>query len=174
MARRLDAHRGAGEYEPGVTYDSPLLTSLIRVITHWSHPDTMAHIARESGVDVETTDIPCLFALARVSRLRPGDLAHELRLTASSMSKQLARLAAAGLVVRLPDPEDARASLVSLTPAGVSVAERLSAGGDRMIAEILAEWSEPDIAVLTEYFGRFARRATAPLDAAVPAATPKK
>jgi DNA-binding MarR family transcriptional regulator len=51
-------------------------------------------------------------------RLRPTDFAGQLMLTSSGTTKRLDRLEEAGLIARTPDPEDRRATLITLTDAG--------------------------------------------------------
>ena len=51
-------------------------------------------------------------------KLRRGDLAAHLGLTASAVTRLLLPLEKTGLVARLPDPRDARVSYVVLTDAG--------------------------------------------------------
>ncbi|MDI3331342.1 MAG: MarR family winged helix-turn-helix transcriptional regulator [Micrococcus sp.] len=59
-----------------------------------------------------------LFFLQRHQPVRAKDIADWLGIGAAPMSRQLADLEAQGLVVRTPDPDDARAALTSLTAAG--------------------------------------------------------
>ncbi|MFJ4921611.1 MarR family winged helix-turn-helix transcriptional regulator [Streptomyces sp. NPDC088725] len=56
-------------------------------------------------------------------RLRPTDLSERLLLTSGGTSNALRKLAAAQLVDREPDPEDARSSWVRLTALGVETAQ---------------------------------------------------
>jgi DNA-binding MarR family transcriptional regulator len=51
-------------------------------------------------------------------QLRPTDLTEALMLTSSGTTKRLDRLEKAGLIVRSPDPEDRRGTLITLTAAG--------------------------------------------------------
>jgi DNA-binding MarR family transcriptional regulator len=51
-------------------------------------------------------------------QLRPTEFASTLMLTSSGTTKRLDRLEQAGLVARTPDPEDRRATLITLTEAG--------------------------------------------------------
>jgi DNA-binding MarR family transcriptional regulator len=51
-------------------------------------------------------------------RLRPTELTSALMLTSSGTTKRLDRLEQAGLITRMPDPEDRRGTLITLTPAG--------------------------------------------------------
>jgi DNA-binding MarR family transcriptional regulator len=56
--------------------------------------------------------------------LNPGQLLHATMLSSGGMTKRLDRLAEAGLVERLPDPTDRRATRVRLTAAGKALIDR--------------------------------------------------
>src|SRR6267142_3561045 len=51
-------------------------------------------------------------------RSSPGELANDLELSSGAMTSRLDRLEAAGLVRRLPDPDDRRGVVVELTQKG--------------------------------------------------------
>jgi DNA-binding MarR family transcriptional regulator len=55
---------------------------------------------------------------ARQGSMRVGDLARALRVTVGGTSKLVDRIERAGLIARDPDPDDRRASRVTLTTAG--------------------------------------------------------
>ena len=61
----------------------------------------------------------------RDGAVRLGPLARRLGITASTLTRNLARLESDALVARDADPEDARASRVRLTPAGERAAARV-------------------------------------------------
>src|ERR671934_1125519 len=56
-----------------------------------------------------------------VYRSSPGKLARVMELSSGAMTNRLDRLEQAGLVRRLPDPDDRRGVLVELTPKGHTV-----------------------------------------------------
>lgn len=56
--------------------------------------------------------------------LRPTELYRWLMISSGGLTARLARLEKAGLIARLPDPEDARSMLVQLTPDGATLVER--------------------------------------------------
>ncbi len=56
--------------------------------------------------------------------LTPTSLARVAMISPAGMTNRLNRLEAAGLIVRRPDPDDRRGSLVELTPNGNAVADR--------------------------------------------------
>jgi DNA-binding MarR family transcriptional regulator len=59
-----------------------------------------------------------LISRAPAGSMRVGDLARALRITVGGTSKLVDRIERAGFIAREPDPEDRRASRVSLTTAG--------------------------------------------------------
>jgi DNA-binding MarR family transcriptional regulator len=63
---------------------------------------------------------------------RPTELAHELHLTASGVTRALLPLERRGIIERRKDPSDARASLAVLTEAGRTLLdEALEEAGER-------------------------------------------
>lgn len=56
--------------------------------------------------------------------LRPTELYRWLMISSGGLTARLTRLEKAGLIARLPDPDDARSMLVQLTPEGSTLTER--------------------------------------------------
>jgi DNA-binding MarR family transcriptional regulator len=74
-----------------------------------------------AGHELETWEFDVLAALRRSGapyQLSPGQLVSETLVTSGTMTNRIDRLAARGLVVRGPDPDDGRGVLVRLTDAG--------------------------------------------------------
>ncbi|MDO7867676.1 MarR family winged helix-turn-helix transcriptional regulator [Nocardioides jiangxiensis] len=70
---------------------------------------------------IESWEFDVLAALRRAGgdyELSPGRLIRETLVTSGTMTNRVDRLAARGLVERLPDPNDRRGVLVRLTPEG--------------------------------------------------------
>jgi len=73
----------------------------------------------EHGLEPGWHDV--LATLRRVGppfRLRPSEFTSALMLTSSGTTKRLDRLEQAGLIMRDPDPDDRRGTLITLTAAG--------------------------------------------------------
>lgn len=68
--------------------------------------------------------------------LRQGDLVDRARLTKQAVQQFVDELVADGILLRVPDPTDARARWLRLTPAG----EAAMRDADRIKAEIEARW----------------------------------
>jgi DNA-binding MarR family transcriptional regulator len=143
-------------------FKSPLLSSLVRVVSHWTALETQAAVASAAGLTLDPADVPVLFALGQSGPVRPSLLAQKLRVSPPTVSRTIARLVDGGLVHRVADPHDARASMIVLTEEGVAAARRLFEQGDKMIARILEGWDAADVAMLTSLLGRFADRIDKP------------
>lgn len=72
---------------------------------------------------------------------RPTDLAHELHLTASGVTRALLPLEKRGIVERRRDPADARASLALLTPAGRNLVGEALVQADERATRLLRRLS---------------------------------
>jgi DNA-binding MarR family transcriptional regulator len=89
-----------------------------------------------------------LGVLAYIQRHQPTratDVAQWIGIGPAALSRQVAELEGAGLLVRAPSPTDARAQLISLTPRG---AEELGQAYTRragLLAEMLKDWDEAKI-----------------------------
>jgi DNA-binding MarR family transcriptional regulator len=76
-------------------------------------------ILRDHGLTPEEWGVMCNLRLGKDScRSSPGDLAADLELSSGAMTSRLDRLEEAGLVRRLPDPDDRRGVVVELTEKG--------------------------------------------------------
>ncbi|MGN6330193.1 MAG: MarR family winged helix-turn-helix transcriptional regulator [Motilibacteraceae bacterium] len=92
-----------------------------------------------------------LSALATVERLgsaRLGDLAAAERVSAPTMSRLVASLQEAGLLERASDPEDARATVLTLSRAGARRLDEVRESRTALLADRLSRLSPDDLARL--------------------------
>ncbi len=144
-------------------YGSEPLAALLSVFTRWGSGGFIHALAESAAPlgagDLDATSVVALTTLAREGALRPSTLAERLRVGASNVSKISARLATLGLVQKIADPADSRASLLQLTSRGDAVMAAIIEAGDKMMAEILADWPAADRAEFGRLVQRFAQDA---------------
>lgn len=75
-------------------------------------------LTQRAGESVNLAHQAVLFALKRSGPIRASDLASQLCVGNSAMSRQLAELENSGLITREQDSADGRAALVHLSPEG--------------------------------------------------------
>lgn len=103
---------------------------------------------------VEASAYPVLFQLIEAPK-RTTELATCLHADTSTISRQVASLVDVGLVERTHDPEDRRATILVATDAGRAAFAAMQRDRDRLMSQILADWSAPDIATLVRLLSRF-------------------
>jgi len=102
---------------------------------------------------LETWEFDVLSALRRAGspyQLSPGQLLTQTLVTSGTMTNRIDRLAAKGLVVRGPDPNDRRGVLVRLTDSGRELADAALTGLLKNERELLAALPEERLAVLAD------------------------
>lgn len=96
-----------------------------------------------------------LVVLMESGPMRSNLLADSVFSDPSTISRQVAALVDSGLVVREPDPEDGRATLLAISPAGRTVVAEKMRLRDGHLAALTAGWSERDRDRFAELFDRF-------------------
>jgi DNA-binding MarR family transcriptional regulator len=145
-------------------YRSELLANLSALILLWESPALQGQILAKTGESLDQPSHQTLRHLLAWGSMRPTSLAEVLNTGASHVSKIVRRLEGDGLVQRTVDPTDRRATLVSLTPSGEAAARSVYELGDRMITEVLEDWSAPDVRKYTALTRRFVADAFAAAD----------
>lgn len=118
---------------------------------------TVAQIKRTVSADeVDGAAIIVLSRMRDAGPVRLSDLAAELALDLSTVSRQVKALEERGLLVRTDDPGDRRAALLEIAPAGNDVLAKAWARRQAWLSESLADWSPEDRAALAAVLHRFA------------------
>ncbi|MGW0659284.1 MarR family winged helix-turn-helix transcriptional regulator [Streptodolium elevatio] len=132
----------------------PSLRDLVRT----SRDDRLIErVGREAGVRVPTH---LLLALTRIGDFQPvrlSDLADQMGIGRTTLSRQVTDLVAAGLVERTPDPADARAATLELTPAGTETLRQIWDAWGSLIADITNDWPNLERDLLPELLSRLAQ-----------------
>jgi DNA-binding MarR family transcriptional regulator len=92
--------------------------------------------------------ISLLLNIARNQPVTAGDLAIGEGVSPPAVTRSLNRLTELNLVTRQPDPDDRRASLITLTPEGKRERERLLETRERWLSEHLLRLSTEEIQML--------------------------
>jgi DNA-binding MarR family transcriptional regulator len=95
-----------------------------------------------------------LFPLVRLGPLRQGALAELLHADPSTVSRHVATLVEQGMVRRVADESDGRASRLHVTDAGHAALEALRRERENHLAHVTAGWDAGELAALTSLFGR--------------------
>jgi DNA-binding MarR family transcriptional regulator len=112
------------------------LNDLVRLeIILWERVN--ARLRADPGITMAQFEALHTVADSGREALRVGDLAAALAITIGGASKLADRVVAAGLLHRLPDPDDRRASRVALTPAGRTALTAATTTYENCLADLL-------------------------------------
>ena len=114
-----------------------------------------------------------LFPLVRLGPLRQGALAELVHADPSTVSRHVAALVDRGLVQRVADESDGRASRLHVTDAGHAALDTFRRDRENHFAQVTAGWDVADLAALTTLFGRFLDDMAATTPGAPDACTPR-
>lgn len=104
---------------------------------------------------IERAAYAILACLVHDGPQRTGKLAESLHAEISTISRQSSSLVQHGLIERLVDPEDGRASQLAPTAEGLRVFEENRCLRNRWLAELLGDWPETDSQQLARLLDRF-------------------
>ena len=142
------AHMPGTEPEPAAAPAAADAAEILREITRIAHLITRARrhdrVRTVAAVPLDRAAVMVLGQLAEAGPVRPGELAARLGVEAPHVTRQVQRLQQAGYADRVPDPDDRRAQLIQLTPAGRAAADRIREAGINGMQAALAHWPPQD------------------------------
>jgi DNA-binding MarR family transcriptional regulator len=141
VLQRRDAAVGALEHEIG-----RLLQRIRRGI---SERAVQVHPA------LNATSYTLLGTLAELGPRRAAELAELFAMDKGTVSRVVHQLLELGLIERTPDPEDGRASILSVTEAAQARLEHMHELRRELFGDRLSDWALEEIEHLTTQLGRF-------------------
>ncbi|MFJ2505893.1 MULTISPECIES: MarR family winged helix-turn-helix transcriptional regulator [unclassified Microbacterium] len=105
--------------------------------------------AQDAGNDAPAAQWRVLSLLEQEGARRVGELAAAARTTQPGMTRLLGLLEREGLVLRSPDPDDSRATVVDITPQGTAAVAAWRAEFREILAPRFAALKDDDWSALT-------------------------
>lgn len=128
--------------------------ALVELLPDWIQQLIRINSLVAERVGVIMTDFHCLHALQQGGPTTPGALAAKVRVTASSATRMVDRLEAAGCVTRMPDPSDRRKVVIVPTPAGLDRIASYYVGLTARTHRDLADFTDDELKVLHRFVKR--------------------
>ncbi|ASF09526.1 putative MarR family transcriptional regulator [Nocardia brasiliensis NBRC 14402] len=112
-------------------------------------------LTADMGEALDEWTYPVLSAVARIGPRSAADLASEVGLDRSGVTRRASRLEQAGLLFREPDPLDRRATLLVLTEQGERVVDELRRRLAAHITASLTTWPPGEAEAFARGLSRF-------------------
>jgi DNA-binding MarR family transcriptional regulator len=109
---------------------------------------TARRLRQEADTDLSPALTAALATIETHGPLTPSELAEHERVQRPTATRIVARLEEEGLIDRAADPEDGRASLLSVSRAGRDLLRRLRGRKNAYLARRLRELDEREVAAL--------------------------
>ncbi|CAN5399002.1 hypothetical protein BH09PAT4_BH09PAT4_00490 [soil metagenome] len=115
------------------------------------------NLQKRAGISMDRSSATLLKVVMHCGNnpCRMQDIAQKLGVEAPSVTRTVQELEAAGMVKRLPDESDRRASNITLTKKGQQQLAKMQKARKELLSEVLAEWTPQDqkqFAVLLQRF----------------------
>jgi DNA-binding MarR family transcriptional regulator len=136
-------------------------SSLMRMATQ---SRLRSHFAAVTGLNIDRAGYLALAMLDERGPLRLSELAAKLCVDASTASRQIQHLERAGMIDRVADPHDGRATLLRMSAEGARALASLRQARHALYQRALSGWTATDQCALAELLTRLVDD----LDAALP------
>jgi DNA-binding MarR family transcriptional regulator len=110
---------------------------------------------RRKGSTLERSAYILLSRIRVQGPMSIGQLGDAFGLDASTLNRQTAAAMRAGLVERIPDPDGGMARKFRITAEGEQRLDEEREGTIHTLEQIMADWSDEDIAAFADYLKRF-------------------
>jgi DNA-binding MarR family transcriptional regulator len=110
----------------------------------WAITRMARRLRQESGVDLGPSQVAALATVERHGPLSPSELADREGIKRPTVTRIVGHLEVAGLVERVKDPADGRASILSATPKAKDLLKRLRARKTAYLARRLSAMDAED------------------------------
>jgi len=117
----------------------------------------LIHAIKAQATKNESRDraaLVLLFPLVRGGPLRQSALADLVHADPSTVSRHVASLVEQGLVRRVADESDGRASRLVVTDAGQDAVQAMCRERESHLAQVTSDWDATELATFTTLFGR--------------------
>ena len=133
-----------------------LHAALLDIFTTMNRPERDDELMRAAGIRLDRALFPLLVGIERFGPIGIVDLAGRAGRDYTTVSRQVAKLAALGLVERRDGEKDRRVKEAVITAKGKTFTGMIDGARDRIGAALFSDWEEQDIDDLVRLMRRFA------------------
>jgi len=130
--------------------------ALVDLVGIMNQPQRDAAMVREAGINLDSTLFSLLVGIDRLGPVGVMELADRTGRDYTTVSRQVSKLQAQELIVRRPSPADARVNEALTTDKGRQMVAAIDVARNRIVTDMLADWSDEDVQRLALLMRRLA------------------
>ena len=129
--------------------------SLLEIVGQMNRRERDEDMLKLAGLTLERALFPLLVLVERLGPIGVVDLASRVGRDYTTVSRQVARLEALGLVSRRVSPADHRVREAIISPKGKHATDAVDAARERIAVVLFQDWSRSDFDQFVRLLGRF-------------------
>jgi DNA-binding MarR family transcriptional regulator len=130
--------------------------ALLEIVGVMNQPQRDEAMVREAGISLDRALFPLLVSVERLGPIGVGELADRVGRDYTTVSRQISKLEALGLVARQESTTDRRVRKSVITQKGKAMTDRIDEARARIGETIFAGWDEEDVENLVRLMSKFA------------------
>jgi DNA-binding MarR family transcriptional regulator len=142
--------------DPVINSVSDIERALAFVLRYGNLPRARERLIARAGVPIELAGYAVLSRIATTGEGRLSELAGQLGVDASTLSRQVKHLVQIGYLARTNDPADGRASILRPTRRGRNAVERIRVARLAVLEELTSDWTAEERKCFAHLLLRFA------------------
>ena len=134
------------------------INDAISAVARFANSRRLAAVhSAQSGIDLPMSAVAVLRQLNAGLPLRLSELARRLQIALPPLSRLVRGLETDEFLQRTPDGKDARASLLTITPAGCGALHRFDAANHVLLDQALEGWTDDEVTAVAAAMQRLIR-----------------
>lgn len=130
--------------------------AVVDIVVAMNRPQRDEAMIREAGIRLDRALFPLLVGIDRFGPIGVVELADRGGRDYTTVSRQIAKLEALGLISRQPNAADRRVREAAVTANGKAMTDKIDAARDRILGAALAGWEEREVDDLVRLIRKFA------------------
>lgn len=130
--------------------------ALIRIVGVMNRPQRDEQLIAAAGISLDRALFPLLVLIDRFGPIGVGELADRVGRDYTTVSRQVAKLDALGLVQRQPAAHDRRISEATITAQGQRMNRAIDTARERIAQATFSTWSSKDVETAAQLMSRLA------------------
>ncbi|WP_435929367.1 MarR family winged helix-turn-helix transcriptional regulator [Dryocola sp. BD613] len=141
---------------------SELHDALLALVGTFNRPQRDEVMIKASTIQLDRALFPLVVQISRFGPIGIVELADRVGRDYTTVSRQVAKLEAAGLARRQKNAKDKRINEAAITPAGRAMTDKIDAAREKIYEKVFLHWQAEDRVELERLLKKFVNDFTAP------------